>query len=192
MAWFASNPTFPPPEFDPPSTDSLPPLTEAEARWSRILTDQLDSIRAVAPPLIGFLDAHFTPPLTDYLARRTEEEMRSTVADNSPRCFTFRQVDAWHIVLTTPVRKDAARDWFAHTYGSYPAFLEPYWSRSRNPWRVWGVQARLEWGVLCQTTFGAPGWCEVAVVPARWCAELPTAWPQEFLTDDELRSMSLP
>ncbi len=61
MSWFAGNPTFPPPEFQPPPPDEQPPLSKAEAEWSRLLTDQLDSIRDIAPALTGFLDAHFTP-----------------------------------------------------------------------------------------------------------------------------------
>ncbi len=83
--------------------------------------------------------------------------MRATRADDSPRCFTFRQIEAWHIVLTTPVRKDAARDWFERTYGSYLQFLEPYWSHFPYFWRGWEARDALNWAVLCQTTFGAPG-----------------------------------
>jgi len=192
MAFPFIDPSCPPPEFEPPSSGSLPPLTHEEEAWSRILAAQVASIHAHAPALSGFMDAHFTPPLIDYLGRRAEAEMTATLADQSPRCFTFRQVDAWHVVLTTPVRKDAARDWFAKNYGSYLAFVEPYWSYWPHGRRGGGGMGPVNWAVLCQTTFGAPGWVEVAIVPARWCPELPAAWPEEFLTDDDLRTMSLP
>lgn len=188
MVWGHRSPEPEPPEFKPPSPgEKVEPLSVEAHEWARLLTDQIESIRNRAAPLAGFLDAHFTEPLIEYVARGVEREMAGTRAGNST-CFSFRQIEAWHVVLTTPVRRDVAQEWFARTYGSYLGFLSPYWGDW--PGSFWGGPP-LNWAVICQATFGAPGWCEVAIVPARWCQELPAAWPKDFLTEDEIRSMSM-
>jgi hypothetical protein len=189
MSWFPRDLKALGREFKPPSAEEAAEPLSADARmWARLLAEQVESVRERAAPLAGFLEGHFTPALIDYVARGVEKQMADTRSSGSANSLSFRQIEAWHVVLTTPVRKDAAREWFARTYDGYLAFLEPYWSY--YPGRWWGGPV-LNWAVICQTTFGAPGWCEVAIVPAKWCQELPAAWPEEFLTEDEIRSMGM-